>query len=306
MDTQPQGASTNKPNNNLPNFIGIGAARSGTTWIAEQLSQHPGVWIPSRKELHYWTRDRKYTSPSFLGEPSLISRYFGEDYSLDLCKRFCRAIGKSVLDLDLKSLTWNLNYFLGKPDNAWYSKLFTGHQFQLTGEITPAYSLLDEIDISALTHDFPDIKAILILRNPIERAWSTILYHDKRNMISLEDMTQSEIEQYLSKSQITQRSDYLSIIKRWSKHLKKEHLLVVYYDEISSEPAQLYNKLLNFLDLDPPENFTADFKKRINASKTVDMPAWLTEHLKSQYLPGMKKMADDLGEYPAAWYAKYR
>jgi Sulfotransferase domain len=35
----------------FPDFIGIGAAKSGTTWLSVNLGKHPDVYIPSRKEL---------------------------------------------------------------------------------------------------------------------------------------------------------------------------------------------------------------------------------------------------------------
>ncbi|MBJ90403.1 MAG: hypothetical protein CMO98_11165 [Woeseia sp.] len=43
-----------------PNFLVIGAPRSGTTWIARNLMQHPEVFIPRAKETHYF--DRHYDS----------------------------------------------------------------------------------------------------------------------------------------------------------------------------------------------------------------------------------------------------
>ncbi len=36
-------------------FLGIGAARSGTTTVYEVLKQHPGLFFPERKELHYFS-----------------------------------------------------------------------------------------------------------------------------------------------------------------------------------------------------------------------------------------------------------
>jgi hypothetical protein len=35
----------------FPDFIGIGAAKSGTTWLARNLGQHPDVFVPPRKEV---------------------------------------------------------------------------------------------------------------------------------------------------------------------------------------------------------------------------------------------------------------
>jgi hypothetical protein len=37
-----------------PNFIGIGAQKSGTTWLSRNLGLHPEIWIPSVKEVHYF------------------------------------------------------------------------------------------------------------------------------------------------------------------------------------------------------------------------------------------------------------
>ena len=39
----------------MPRFLGIGAMRSGTTWLATQLARHPRVRI-GRKEIHFFNR----------------------------------------------------------------------------------------------------------------------------------------------------------------------------------------------------------------------------------------------------------
>lgn len=38
-------------------FLGIGAQKSGTSWLYENLKRHPGVFIPDTKEIHYWDRN---------------------------------------------------------------------------------------------------------------------------------------------------------------------------------------------------------------------------------------------------------
>ncbi len=37
-------------------FFGIGAARSGTTWLADNLGEHPDVFLPEAKEIGYFNR----------------------------------------------------------------------------------------------------------------------------------------------------------------------------------------------------------------------------------------------------------
>jgi hypothetical protein len=40
----------------MVDFIVIGASKSGTTWLAEMLRQHPQVFIPKQKELNYFNQ----------------------------------------------------------------------------------------------------------------------------------------------------------------------------------------------------------------------------------------------------------
>ncbi len=35
-------------------FLGIGAQKSGTSWLYENLKRHPGLFIPEIKEVHFW------------------------------------------------------------------------------------------------------------------------------------------------------------------------------------------------------------------------------------------------------------
>ena len=45
----------------LPDFLGIGSQKSGTTWLHEQLRAHPGIFLPEEKEQHYF--DWNYHKP---------------------------------------------------------------------------------------------------------------------------------------------------------------------------------------------------------------------------------------------------
>jgi hypothetical protein len=62
-----------------PNFLGIGAQKSGTTWLHDNLARHPQVWLPPVKEIHYFDRP----------DLSLGSRLFGD------AERLCKGRGAS-------------------------------------------------------------------------------------------------------------------------------------------------------------------------------------------------------------------
>src|SRR5436305_13662497 len=104
----------------LPNFLIIGAARSGTTTLYTHLKRHPDIYLPPRKrpEPHFFYKSAEYER----GIGYYEERYFSA----------CRnesAIGEA-----------STSYVFGPT---------------VPGRIRAA---------------LPDIKAICLLRNPVERA----------------------------------------------------------------------------------------------------------------------------------------
>ena len=59
-----------------PDFVGIGAQRSGTSWWFGQISRHPAVVAPSGKELHYFDRfwNAEFTATDGDGYRALLPR----------------------------------------------------------------------------------------------------------------------------------------------------------------------------------------------------------------------------------------
>ena len=105
-----------------PDFIGIGVAKSGTTALQQWLLQHPSVFVPKQKEVHFF--DNEYT--------------------------------------------WQ------KGIN-WYEKIFTCAEInQICGEISPGYFENSDLVIPRIKRLIGERGClfILILRNPIERAYS--------------------------------------------------------------------------------------------------------------------------------------
>ena len=65
----------------LPNFVGIGAAKCGTTWMHNLLQQHPQIYMPTkRKELDFFNLDDNYKKgldwyESFFPDAQTASQY---------------------------------------------------------------------------------------------------------------------------------------------------------------------------------------------------------------------------------------
>lgn len=65
----------------LPNFVGIGSTKCGTTWLHELLKQHPKIYVPEkRKEINFFNFDENYQKglswyESFFPDPQTATQY---------------------------------------------------------------------------------------------------------------------------------------------------------------------------------------------------------------------------------------
>ena len=207
----------------LPDFLIIGAARSGTTSLYEYLMQHPCVDPPVGKEVYFF--DKKFKMGikwyrSFF--PSIFSKFFSEKIS----KR----------------------------------KI-------LTGEATPRY-LYHPHTPSRVFNILPYVKLIVLLRNPVDRAFSHYqmeVDHGDESL-SFEEATNQEEsrikeemekmqkdENYYSvffyrKSYLT-RGIYLDQLKRWFQFFPRKQFLILKSEDFYSKTSEVYNQALSFLNL---------------------------------------------------------
>ncbi|MCC6730024.1 MAG: sulfotransferase [Chthonomonadales bacterium] len=100
----------------LPDFLGLGAMKSGTTWLWGQLSRHPDIFMPEVKEVHYlsWSFHRSLKHYSTYLEPGRGKRI--GDITVDyggIRTRRIRFLKKIMPDLKLV-------YMMRNPiDRAW-------------------------------------------------------------------------------------------------------------------------------------------------------------------------------------------
>ena len=290
----------------LPTFIGIGAARSGTTWLSHWLSQHPDIWIPHLKELHYFSRSSKYFSTSFLGQASLPRRLFGRDTrSKEFHRQLARAIGRNIRHPSSERLRWEWKYFLSEVSDEWYESLFVGRPEPITGEITPAYALLDDADAANMQRQLPNTKFLYIMRDPVDRAWSSIRYHEKRSGSQLTSMSASDIEKHLSNDAIVGRSDFAGTIQRWRQALPQERFWLGFYDDIVKDPIRMLTGVYEFLGADVEavgRDALKEINQKVNDSTAKEMPVNIRRFLSQQYLPALERLAKDMHGWPEKWY----
>lgn len=123
---------------------------------------------------------------------------------------------------------------------AWYAKQFEAAGDRIPGEITPGYMALDTPRIELIRSVMPDVRLVLLIRNPIDRAWShavmKLAREQGRDVASVSD---AEFEDHYRSDFSRARSDYLASIDRWTAVFGADQLLVRSHGQIKDQPRQL-------------------------------------------------------------------
>jgi len=286
----------------LPDFLGIGAQKSGTTWLYHKLRLHPDFWLPPVKELHYFDRAPKYPSSSRLASERLTSRLFGKrPHDLEARRHLKSQVPKILRPSNWQHLPWNHRFLFGKFDDDWYGSLFKEGGDKIKGEITPSYSILDHQDVRYIHKLIPRVKVIFIIRNPIDRTWSHFRFHNSR-LKNKNRQTMAEFKKFVNSGSNILKGDYARTINIWQSFFPENQFFIGYYREIKNNPKHFLIRVLEFLDADTSEKFLGDdLSKRVYASPKQELPEEFKRYLEKKYFQQIKQLSEMLGGYATDW-----
>jgi hypothetical protein len=122
-----------------------------------------------------------------------------------------------------------------------------------TGEITPAYATLPVERIRAIQRRCPEIRLFISLRNPLDRAWSAALMGLARAQMLVPEASDQWFLDHFRSAASRARGDYLGCLDRWQSVFPRDRLLVLFQDDIASQPAGVLDALAEHLDIDASE-----------------------------------------------------
>jgi hypothetical protein len=288
-----------------PRFLGIGAQKAGTTWLHAVLSAHRNLWLPHVKEVHYF--DRKYSvSSGRKGSPNPARERAQSRFLSARLKKL--SLAKLVERLRFKNwhyLAWECKYVFGRWDDQWYATLFDDAGDRIPGEITPAYSCLAEEAIANVHRLMPDVKLILLLRDPVERAWS----HAKMDLAGSRagrDASDAEYIRHFNSVESERRGDYPGMIDRWLAKFSREQLFIGFYDDIRADPQRLRSQILEFVGVSHDDSASrAAAERRFNVGTESQIPARFMIHLARKYAVNLRETASRYGGHSAHWLRRY-
>ena len=266
-----------------PDFLVIGAQRAGTTWIHRVLRQHPALWLPPVKELKYFSNlSRKRTW-------------------LDANERR-RVKLKNLEAFDL----WHLRYLLGVRSDAWYARLF--HEAQqrglIAGEVAPSYAVLDHDTFHRIHQMNDQIRLIFVMRDPVERCWSTATNAYRKGRFSELNLEQSLA--WAKSKKVTARSSYLRTIERVSAVFPRHQLFCGFFDDLRDHPEQFVAELLKFLEVRPDDVGKIVLPEAVNTTGgSRQMPMEFAREMAKHYLPVVRKLSRHFDGAPRQWCARY-
>jgi hypothetical protein len=218
----------------LPNFVIAGAAKAGTSFAASRLSRHPDIFLPTHKECSYFAFADD--PPRFRGPgDELLNRMVISD--LDRYRDLFRDVGprRAVGEASV--------VYLSRPESFARMRATLGE----------------------------GVKAIVLLRNPADRAFSawSHLVRDAREKLSFAQALVAEPERMAAGWEplwaYRGSGYYTEGLRTAFAELGRDNVGVWLYDDVAARPLDMLYEMCEFLDV-PTAGFRPDTEERVNAS----------------------------------------
>ena len=220
----------------LPNFLIIGAAKAGTNALYHYLRQHPQIYMSPWKE----------------------PKFFAFETEADLGFRAANGRDAPV----------NASVIL---DQAEYEELFDdARDGELARGEASTHYLYVEKSPGRIKTLIPDARLIAVLRNPVDRAFSSYQHLVRDDLepldfgAALDAEPQRIAEHYAYLYRYTDMGFYSQQLDRYEKTFSENQLCVLLYDDLRSDPEETCRRIFSFLGVD--EDFVPDMSGEYNRS----------------------------------------
>lgn len=216
----------------LPNFFIVGAAKAGTTALHYYLKQHPHICMSAQKEPKFF---------AFEGQQAKFNGPGGDQFSRSI-----------ITDLE----EYQQQFRVASTETA-------------IGEASPWYLYSDQA-AKNIYRRLPDAKLIVVLRNPVDRAFSSYLHvvSDGREYLSFEEGLRAEEERIAAGWEFIwhyrRAGFYAEQISHFLNFFPREQMRFYLYDDLYADSTSLLKDIYEFLEVD--HSFMADTSVRPNST----------------------------------------
>lgn len=250
-----------------PNFFLVGAPKCGTTSLYFYLDQHPQIYMSPLKEPHFLADEIRlvnFTEPfRRMAEEKLagLSEYLAGDMS---------------------------SKFSAGPIERWedYLRLFRNAKDHLVrGDASTCY-LWSPTAARNIAVRFPGAKIVIVLRNPVDRAFSQYLHmltfaDDEISFRAyVERCLQSSSRQFGELYPFLYFGFYANQVERYLNLFPRDGVRIVWYEDYQRDPVSVFKEMFRFLGVDPdfgPDSSERYMEARVPRSYVVNKalkPVW--------------------------------
>jgi len=184
----------------------------------------------------------------------------------------------------------------------WYRQQFSENDDRLHGDITPAYSTLEPAVIQEIRQEFPSLRLIYILRNPIERAWSHAKMDLRIKGLQLADAPDGYFQQHFRHRNSLTRGDAEDCLRRWCTVFPAEQLITLRFETLCNQPRNLLRRCCEHLGVDDVYQ-DQPLPSPCNISPGP-LPLTLFEDLFTLYRETIVSLSAYLGEDLSEWLSR--
>ena len=245
-------------------LLGVGAQKTGTSWLYRYLSRRDDVYMSPIKELHFF--DEKYCGEEF-GARTPQER-------LETARELLKA--PTPRNREVVRAFEDRAAFNGSGEA--YRNFFrerVPENIACFGEITPSYALLPREGFAEIASLFRDVRLIFIMRDPVERFYSQI----RVSMGSGPARAYwRKIEEHFDDPAFVGRSSYQNTIRNMESVLRQDQILYLFYETMFRDEA--VRAICDFAGL---EYLPAKFEKVVRPSAPrLELPPELEGRLREQ------------------------
>jgi len=211
-----------------------GTSKAGTTALYDMLRQHPDIFLPQRKELHYFSRP-------------------------DLAKRVAGPGDAAVLAEIPATLEAYLAHYAGKGAG------------QIALDISPSY-LFHHTCAARIDEALPHATVVFCLRNPLDKAFSHYvpLLGEARETLSFEEALKAEADR---KAQgfgdvwlYAESGYYADAVEAFQTALGPDRVKVVLFDDLRTDPHDVLSDICDFAGLMGPYRFETAVESNVSGA----------------------------------------
>lgn len=262
-----------------PDFLFIGAQRTASTWLFQNLRQHPDIWVPPNKSAVYFLPNfqkfRLKKALYYYRDMIRTRAYYDKSYYIRYYSRFF-------------------------PNDTWYLGLFPDRDTLVTGELAEDYSALPPSVVTRIHTLLPQAKIIFVMRKP----WARAISH-ARLVIKKKKIKNPAVQDYLADIKSTDskaRTLYSRTLKIWEKYYPAEQIFTGFYDDLVDDPERFLKSICVFLGVRYHADYFKDTVESIvNETSPDDIPPEVLRYAMGLYEKETRKLAERFGGPAARW-----